>query len=88
MSACSAFHANSVFTPPLLVLSHHGSDPLSLVDPAFAEGLGIAGHLTLSLVRALHPVNEPLTTARFSGYCGHWYPHGREMVTFFAGAAN
>ena len=24
------------------------------------------------------PVNEPLTTARFSGLYGHWYPHGRD----------
>ena len=28
------------------------------------------------------PVNEPLTTARFSGLYGHWYPHGRDDITF------
>ena len=28
------------------------------------------------------PVNEPLTTARFSGLYGHWYPHGRSDATF------
>ena len=28
------------------------------------------------------PVNEPLTTARFSGLYGHWYPHGRDDRTF------
>jgi dTDP-4-dehydrorhamnose reductase len=27
-------------------------------------------------------VNEPLTTARFSGLYGHWYPHGRNDATF------
>ena len=28
------------------------------------------------------PANEPLTTARFSGLYGHWYPHGRNTGTF------
>jgi dTDP-4-dehydrorhamnose reductase len=28
------------------------------------------------------PVNEPLTTARFSGMYGHWYPPGRDGFTF------
>ncbi|WP_228371515.1 hypothetical protein [Trichormus azollae] len=28
------------------------------------------------------PVNEPLTTARFSALYGHWYPHGQEQLTF------
>jgi dTDP-4-dehydrorhamnose reductase len=27
-------------------------------------------------------VNEPLTTARFSGLYGHWYPHKRDDATF------
>ena len=30
------------------------------------------------------PVNEPLTTARFSGWYGLWYPHGRDPQTFIA----
>ena len=25
------------------------------------------------------PVNEPLTTARFSGLYGHWYPHRHDV---------
>jgi dTDP-4-dehydrorhamnose reductase len=28
------------------------------------------------------PVNEPLTTARFSGLYGLWFPHGRDEPTF------
>src|SRR3712207_8890412 len=28
------------------------------------------------------PVNEPLTTARFSALYGHWYPHARDDVSF------
>src|SRR3954463_10289882 len=31
---------------------------------------------------AYTPVNEPLTTARFSGLYGHWYPHGEDYPTF------
>ena len=33
-------------------------------------------------IEAYTPVNEPLTTARFSGLYGHWYPHGRDARTF------
>ena len=68
-------------------LVHHGSGPAgtSLVDPEFPERLAryaraVAArypHLT-----AFTPVNEPLTTARFSGLYGHWYPHGRDDRTF------
>ena len=28
------------------------------------------------------PINEPLTTARFSGLYGVWYPHARDARTF------
>ena len=28
------------------------------------------------------PVNEPLTTARFSCLYGHWYPHERDALLF------
>src|SRR3712207_9325640 len=28
------------------------------------------------------PVNEPLTTARFSALYGHWYPHTRDDRSF------
>ena len=28
------------------------------------------------------PINEPLTTARFSGLYGHWYPHRRDDRSF------
>lgn len=28
------------------------------------------------------PVNEPLTTARFSGLYGHWYPHASDGRSF------
>ena len=33
-------------------------------------------------VKRYTPVNEPLTTARFSALYGHWYPHARTDQTF------
>src|SRR5829696_2242966 len=34
------------------------------------------------------PVNEPLTTARFSGLYGHWYPHRRDFGGFVRALLN
>lgn len=72
---------------PIVGLVHHGSGPrhTSLIDPAFAEGLAqFAGAFAerYPWVESYTPVNEPLTTARFSGLYGHWYPHGRDDLTF------
>ncbi|MBD0289820.1 MAG: sugar nucleotide-binding protein [Thermoleophilia bacterium] len=72
---------------PIVGLLHHGSGPrgTSLVDPAFPELLAeyartVAGRYPW--VEDWTPVNEPLTTARFSGLYGHWYPHGRDERAF------
>lgn len=67
---------------PIVGLLHHGSGPAytSLLDPHFPEKLAyFAGAVAKRYpwVRDFTPVNEPLTTARFSGLYGHWYPHGR-----------
>jgi dTDP-4-dehydrorhamnose reductase len=72
---------------PIAGLVHHGSGPphTSLLDPAFPEMLAeFAGRVAerFPWVDAYTPVNEPLTTARFSGLYGHWYPHGRDDRTF------
>src|SRR5947209_19600398 len=72
---------------PIVGLVHHGSGPrhTSLVDPSFAEGLArFAGAVAerYPWLPCYTPVNEPLTTARFSGLYGHWYPHGRDYATF------
>lgn len=71
---------------PIAGLVHHGSGPryTSLIDPAFPELL--ARHAERVARRypwltLFTPVNEPLTTARFSGLYGHWYPHGRDNAT-------
>ncbi|MEO7497464.1 MAG: family 1 glycosylhydrolase, partial [Massilia sp.] len=72
---------------PIAGLVHHGSGPrhTSLVDPDFATGLAeYAGALAARYpwLEYYTPVNEPLTTARFSGLYGLWYPHGRDDHIF------
>ncbi|HEX8313098.1 MAG TPA: family 1 glycosylhydrolase, partial [Chthoniobacteraceae bacterium] len=73
---------------PIVGLLHHGSGPryTSLVDPAFPELLAQYARAVAERypwVDAYTPVNEPLTTARFSGLYGHWYPHGKDGRTFY-----
>ncbi|WP_133501294.1 dTDP-4-dehydrorhamnose reductase [Cognatilysobacter terrigena] len=72
---------------PIVGLVHHGSGPIdtSLVDPAFPEKLAAYARAVAERypwVEDWTPVNEPLTTARFSGLYGLWYPHGRDEKTF------
>ena len=72
---------------PIVGLTHHGSGPrsTSLIEPSFAEGLAqFAGAVAerYPWIEYYTPVNEPLTTARFSGLYGHWYPHGRDRRIF------
>jgi len=72
---------------PILTLVHHGSGPryTSLGDSGFARQLGqFAARVAerYPWVDAYTPVNEPLTTARFSGLYGHWFPHGHSATLF------
>ncbi|MBD1807477.1 sugar nucleotide-binding protein [Microcoleus sp. FACHB-SPT15] len=72
---------------PIVGLVHHGSGPrhTSLIDPAFPEKLAEFARAVAERypwVEYYTPVNEPLTTARFSGMYGHWYPHGQDGLTF------
>ena len=72
---------------PIVGLVHHGSGPrdTSLIDPAFPEKLAefaAAVAQRYPWVNHYTPVNEPLTTARFSGLYGHWYPHERDDLMF------
>jgi len=78
---------------PIVGLLHHGSGPrhTSLVDPAFPEQLAeYAGAVAARYPWVDHytPVNEPLTTARFSGLYGVWYPHGEDDATFVRALLN
>lgn len=78
---------------PIVGLVHHGSGPrhTSLIDPRFAEELAnFAGAVARRYpwIEYYTPVNEPLTTARFSGLYGVWYPHGRDERTFIQALLN
>lgn len=72
---------------PILGLLHHGSGPhyTNLLDRRFPELLTVyAQHVAQRYPWVTHftPVNEPLTTARFSGLYGHWFPHERNDRAF------
>ncbi len=72
---------------PIVTLLHHGSGPAhtSLVDPAFPELFArYAGAIARAFpwVRRWTPINEPLTTARFSTLYGHWYPNEHSDAAF------
>jgi len=78
---------------PIAGLLHHGSGPrhTSLVDPDFPEKLAeYAGAVAARYpwLEYYTPVNEPLTTARFSGLYGVWYPHGHDDKTFVKALLN
>ena len=72
---------------PIAGLVHHGSGPAftSLLDPEFPHLLaGYAREVAAKFpwIEMYTPVNEPLTTARFSGLYGLWYPHEKNDVSF------
>ena len=72
---------------PIVGLVHHGSGPrrTNLLDSSFAgEIAAFAGMVAerYPWVDAYTPINEPLTTARFSGLYGHWYPHAQDEASF------
>ena len=65
---------------PIAGLVHHGSGPAytDFFDGSFAEGLAAYAEQVAAnfpWIEYYTPVNEPLTTARFCGMYGHWYPH-------------
>ena len=72
---------------PIAGLLHHGSGPAytSLIDPDFPDLLArFAGQVAerYPWLTDYTPINEPLTTARFSSLYGHWYPHLRSDRSF------
>ena len=74
-------------------LLHHGSGPAytDLLDPDFPAKLAdYAARVAerYPWIDMWTPVNEPLTTARFSGLYGHWYPHRRDESAFLRALAN
>lgn len=86
-------YLDNVGIRPIVGLVHHGSGPryTSLLDPAFAEKLAEFAQAVAQRypwVEYYTPVNEPLTTARFSGLYGHWYPHQQDDVSFIKALIN
>jgi dTDP-4-dehydrorhamnose reductase len=72
---------------PIAGLLHHGSGPpdTNLLDPLFPKKFAAFARAVAQRypwLDAYTPVNEPLTTARFSGLYGHWYPHGQDAFSF------
>jgi dTDP-4-dehydrorhamnose reductase len=72
---------------PIVGLVHHGSGPphTNLMDAEFAPQLAEYAHAVAERfpwVLYYTPVNEPLTTARFAGLYGVWYPHGQTDAMF------
>jgi dTDP-4-dehydrorhamnose reductase len=72
---------------PIAGLVHHGSGPAytSLLDPEFPRLLAdyaVRVAKRFPWIEHFTPVNEPLTTARFSGLYGHWYPHAKDKASF------
>ena len=78
---------------PIAGLLHHGSGPAftDLLDPDFPAkftdyALRVARRYPH--IRLWTPINEPLTTARFSALYGHWYPHRRDYPSFLRALIN
>jgi dTDP-4-dehydrorhamnose reductase len=72
---------------PIVGLLHHGSGPLhtNFLDGDFAEKLACFARAVAERypwISAYTPINEPLTTARFSCLYGLWYPHQRDPHAF------
>ena len=72
---------------PIVGLVHHGSGTrfADVTSPDFALHLsGFAGEVAKKFpwIEYYNPVNEPLTTARFCGLYGLWYPHKRNDRAF------
>jgi dTDP-4-dehydrorhamnose reductase len=64
-------------------LVHHGSGPryTNLLDPSFPQMVAVHAERVAQRYPWLEhftPVNEPLTTSRFSCLYGCWYPHARD----------
>jgi dTDP-4-dehydrorhamnose reductase len=74
---------------PIVGLLHHGFGPrwVSAQDTGYAEHFARFARQVAERypwIDAYTPINEPLTTARFSGLYGHWHPHGRDAQSFVA----
>jgi len=72
---------------PVVGLLHHGSGPTytHLLDDQFPEKFSEYAEKVATQFPSIEyvvPINEPLTTARFCGLYGHWYPHHHSDRSF------
>jgi len=72
---------------PIATLLHHGNGPpdTELTAPDFvSKFVAFATRVAerYPWLDLYTPINEPLTTARFCGLYGLWYPHAREPQVF------
>ncbi|WP_071885447.1 dTDP-4-dehydrorhamnose reductase [Rufibacter tibetensis] len=72
---------------PIVGLLHHGSGPryTNLLDEDFPQKLAQYARAVAQQfpwVNYYTPINEPLTTARFSALYGFWYPHTKDDASF------
>ncbi|HEY9486747.1 MAG TPA: family 1 glycosylhydrolase, partial [Chryseosolibacter sp.] len=78
---------------PVVGLVHHGSGPryADILSDAFVHGLSnFARKVAVKFpwIEYFTPVNEPLTTARFSALYGFWFPHRRSDRAFAQALVN
>jgi dTDP-4-dehydrorhamnose reductase len=78
---------------PIAGLLHHGSGPsyTSLIDPDFPlkfTDFAVAVAERYPWLEIFTPINEPLTTARFSCLYGVWYPHLKSDHAFSTAVLN
>ncbi|WP_210466532.1 family 1 glycosylhydrolase [Rufibacter roseolus] len=72
---------------PIVGLLHHGSGPryTDLLDDDFPRKFAQYARSVAKQfpwVTYYTPINEPLTTARFSALYGFWYPHAKDDSSF------
>lgn len=72
---------------PIIGLLHHGSGPrfTSILHKNFPVSLASYAAKVAAKFPWLEyftPINEPLTTARFSCIYGYWYPHHKDEYSF------
>lgn len=77
----------SLCVQPIVGLVHHGSGPswVNMLDDSFALGLADYAERVATQfpwINYYTPINEPLTTARFCGLYGFWFPHKRSDKAF------
>ncbi|MBE7940551.1 MULTISPECIES: family 1 glycosylhydrolase [Ramlibacter] len=86
-------HLQALGVAPIAGLLHHGSGPAhtDLLDPGFPRKLAAYARAVAQRhphIAAWTPVNEPLTTARFSALYGVWYPHATDDRSFVRALLN